>query len=225
MISVEEFLQQQQAQSANGGADITSAEPPFDTDMQEPHADQRFGARHSGKRKSYPRKRRSRHGGFAFVPAQDAQDQQACMEAALRLLDSCSRSTGMMRERLTERGFDEQIVTNVINRLIEIQYLDDASVAQSLLRTCLAKHMGERGARQTLQRKGVDRSAIDQVLQQAREDGAFAQSAWELGEQVARKTEGLERQTRLRRFWSAGARKGHSGADLRPVADELFRDK
>ncbi|WP_152593200.1 regulatory protein RecX [Bifidobacterium gallicum] len=167
-------------------------------------------------------KRRSRHGGFAFVPAADGMDRQACMDTALRLLDASSRSTGAMRERLGERGFEAEVIESVMDRLAELGYMDDAAVGRSLMRSCLHKHMGEQGVRHTLLRKGVARSCVDAVIAQGRDEGLFEQSAWELGQTVAAKTRGMERQARLRRFWSAGARKGHGSADLRRVADELF---
>ena len=82
--------------------------------------------------------------------------------------------------------------------------------------------MGRRGAVMELARKGVDRRLAEQVCGETEQQGVFEDAAWELGRRVARKTRGLDRQVRQRRFWSAGGRKGHSPETLRRVAAELL---
>ena len=52
--------------------------------------------------------------------------------------------------------------------------------------------------------------------------GVLSDAAWEWGGRPAKKTAGLERDARRRRFWSAGGRKGHNPEILRQIAQELF---
>ena len=154
--------------------------------------------------------------------ADDPNDADACREAALRLLDAAPRSSGALRERLLGKGYDEEIVNEVIERLIRVQLIDDRAYAESAVRYCADRMMGRRGAVMELARKGVDRRLAEQVCGEAEQQGVFEDAAWELGRRVARKTRGLDRQVRQRRFWSAGGRKGHSPETLRRVAAELL---
>lgn len=154
--------------------------------------------------------------------ADDPNDADACREAALRLLDAAPRSSGALRERLLGKGYDEEIVNEVIERLIRVQLIDDRAYAESAVRYCAGRMMGRRGAVMELARKGVDRRLAEQVCGEAEQQGVFEDAAWELGRRVARKTRGLDRQVRQRRFWSAGGRKGHSPETLRRVAAELL---
>ncbi|KFI95435.1 regulatory protein RecX [Bifidobacterium stellenboschense] len=157
------------------------------------------------------------------VARDDAADFDACREAALRLLDAAPRSSGALRDRLLGKGYEEDVVDAVIDRLIQVRLLDDRDYAESAMRYCVNRMMGRRGAVAELTRKGVTRSMAEQVAGEAAVDGAFEDAAWELGRKIARKTEGLDRQVRMRRFWSAGGRKGHDAETLRRVAAELFR--
>ena len=161
---------------------------------------------------SKPPGRFSRRGRDAAV-VEDPNDLDACREAALRLLDAAPRASGALRERLLSKGYGEAIVDEVIERLIRVQLIDDRAYAESAVRYCAGRMMGRRGAVLELARKGVDRKLAEQVCGEA---------AWELGRQIARKTHGLDRQVRQRRFWSAGGRKGHSPETLRRVAAELL---
>ncbi|KAA8820369.1 RecX family transcriptional regulator [Bifidobacterium rousetti] len=149
-------------------------------------------------------------------------DADACREAALRLLDAAARSSGTLRGRLLDRGYAADVVDEVIDRLTELHLLDDRDYAESVVRSCAGRMMGRRGTVMELTRKGVDRAMAASVADEAERQGVFEDAAWELGRQVARRTEGLERQVRQRRLWSAGGRKGHDPETLRRVAHELL---
>ena len=153
---------------------------------------------------------------------EESSDLDSCREAALRLLDAAPRSSGALRRRLIDKGYDDTIADEVIERLTRVRLLDDEAYALSAVRYCVGRMMGRRGAVMELMRKGVDRSLAEHVCAQADSDGMFEESAWELGRCVARRTRGLDMQVRKRRFWSAGGRKGHNPETLRAVASELF---
>ncbi|NEG79257.1 RecX family transcriptional regulator [Bifidobacterium avesanii] len=199
----------------------------------------RGGRGGSGDRRTNGRgvKRRSpRRGGFASrggaVAAlagdggddgpDDPRDADACREAALTLLDAAPRSSGALAQRLRDKGYAPDVADAVVARLIEVRLIDDEAYAQSVLRACVGRDLGARGAVQELARKGVDRDLAARAVAEASEHGVFEECAWSLGRQVAAKTAGLERDVRLRRFWAAGGRKGHNPETLRAVARELF---
>ena len=125
----------------------------------------------------------------------------------MRLLDAAPRASGALRERLLSKGYGEAIVDEVIERLIRVQLIDDRAYAESAVRYCAGRMMGRRGTVMELARKGVDRKLAEQVCDEAEQNGIFEDAAWELGRQIARKTHGLDRQVRQRRFGPQAAAK------------------
>ncbi|MEE1296854.1 MAG: regulatory protein RecX [Bifidobacterium sp.] len=165
-----------------------------------------------------------RRGGFGHAMAADPRDAEECKEAALRLLDAADRPTGTLRAKLLERGYADGVVDGVIDRLVELGLVDDEGYAESVVRVCANRMMGERGTVMELVRKGVERPLAARVAAEAAARGVFEDAAWELGRSVAKRTRGLEPKVRKRRFWGAGARKGHDSATLGRVANALFGD-
>lgn len=212
--------------SARFGGSLEEVDSSANADM----ADESLAGRHSARgsdRRTRRRGRRPRAGGFGggsapAAPRADADDADACREAALTLLDAAARSSGALARRLVDKGFDTNVVDQVIDRLTKLGLVDDLAYAQDLLRSCLHRTMGERGVLSEMTRKGLDPGLAAQVVAQASHEGLFVDSAYELGRKVARKTAGLDLKVRKRRFWSAGSRKGHSPGLLNQVAADLF---
>ena len=99
----------------------------------------------------------------------------------MRLLDAADRPSGALRDRLIDKGYDDETVAAVVDRLIEVGLVDDESYAQSAVRYCVGRLMGYRGAVMELARKGVDRPLAERVCDEARMSGVFEDAAWELG--------------------------------------------
>ncbi|MBT1172139.1 RecX family transcriptional regulator [Bifidobacterium sp. MA2] len=224
MISAEEFLRRHPVASPEPGAPrnpaadapgIEVADIPIDASADDAPSDD-GSARSFRRRASGPS--RWRNGAQVEDPA----DVDACRESALHLLDAAARSSGALRDRLLDRGYDADVVERVMLRLEELRLIDDRGYAESVVRSCVSRMMGRRGAAAELSRRGVDRAVAAQVVDEAERAGAFEDAAWELGRSVARRTHGLDRQVRQRRFWSAGGRKGHDPETLRRIARELL---
>lgn len=162
-------------------------------------------------------------GGLATPDAHpEADNVDACREAALTLLDAAARSSEALAQRLARKGFNAPTIEQVVARLTQLGLLDDRRYAQDLLRACLHRTMGERGVLNEMTRKGLTRPLSEEVIAQAAEEGLFVDSAYELGRKVAKRTEGLDLQVRKRRLWSAGSRKGHNPSLLTQVANDLL---
>lgn len=149
-------------------------------------------------------------------------NEDDCKEAALRLLDYAPRSVADMRQRLKEKGYDEEVVEAVIQRLLELRFLDDNQYAKAVIRSCVARMLGARATRMELQRKNVDSTAISSSVAEAQELGMFTEAAWELGRKTAQRTKSLEPLVRRRRFFAAAARKGHDLSIINEVYNALF---
>lgn len=178
--------------------------------------------------KPAPNRDRVRKQRFGFGQGREQRelaepgDVDACRESALRLLDASARSSGALRERLLDKGYEAQVVEQVIETLTRVQLLNDEEYAESVIRSCAARQYGERGTLTQLWRKGVDKQIAQGAVRQASDNGVFEDCAWELGRSVAQKTMGLDPAVRKRRFWSAAGRKGHNPETIRQVCEELF---
>ncbi|BDR54800.1 hypothetical protein KIMH_09110 [Bombiscardovia apis] len=177
------------------------------------------------------RNRQAKQGGFGFrggnsagTGPKDPFDEDACKEAGLTLLDAAARPRQALVERLLAKGYDAAVVERAVDRLEELGLVDDQAYAESYLRYCLSRNLGERGSLMEMTRKGVSQPVAAAVVGQAARSGLFVDSAYSLGRAVAKKTQGLDQQVRKRRFWSAGGRKGHNPALLQEVAAQVFTD-
>ena len=149
-------------------------------------------------------------------------NEDDCKEAALRLLDYAPRSVADMRQRLKEKGYDEEVVEAVIQRLLELRFLDDNQYAKAVIRSCVSRMLGARATRMELKRKNVDSVAISSCVAEAQELGMFTEAAWELGRKTAQRTKNLEPLVRRRRFFASAARKGHDLSIINEVYNALF---
>ena len=94
-----------------------------------------------------------------------ADNEAKAFAAALRYLSLRDRSAEELRRKLGEKGYDEQAVTNTLNRLAKLGYLDDVRFAQSWVRRSLEQRpTGRRKLRNDLLQKGIDRDTVDQIV-------------------------------------------------------------
>lgn len=90
---------------------------------------------------------------------------------ALRFLGIRPRSQVEIERYLTEKGYTEDVIEDVVNRLSERQYLDDEAFARFWLENREQfKPRGERALRYELRQKGVADRIIDTILINLDED-------------------------------------------------------
>ena len=93
----------------------------------------------------------------------DAAEPQAVNERAITLLAYRSRSVAEMYERLKEDGYPLSRISDVVDRLVGIGYLDDTEYAHQFARSKAASGWGFRKVRDGLARKGVSEEIVDSV--------------------------------------------------------------
>ena len=99
------------------------------------------------------------------------------MEAAAAFLAVRSRSVGETRKRLVHLGYRAGVVEQVIERLVEIGYLDDEAFARAWVESRdRARPRGAVALRRELQRKGVPDDVISGVLDERASTAATASS-------------------------------------------------
>ena len=87
--------------------------------------------------------------------AKDDKSYDAALDRALTLLEYRARSAQEMRRALMQREFPEDVADEVVARLRELGYIDDAAYARALVSSTIRKGSGSRRARYALMQRGV----------------------------------------------------------------------
>lgn len=89
------------------------------------------------------------------------------MDAAAAFLSVRPRSVAETRRRLRHLGYRHELVDSVVGRLVAIGYLDDAAFARAWVESRdRARPRGAAALRRELELKGVERSIIQQTLEE-----------------------------------------------------------
>jgi regulatory protein len=96
-------------------------------------------------------------------------DPAVVLEAAARFLEARSRSVAEVRRRLGRAGYRSDLVDGAIVRLTELGMLDDEAFGRAWVESRdRARPRGELALRRELALKGVDRSIVDELLEERR---------------------------------------------------------
>lgn len=164
--------------------------------------------------------------GFAEKEGDTDDEYDACLETALKSLEAAGTSKAGLRRRLERRGrFNPDVIERVITAVEQMGVVDDSLYAESVVRSCVRRQMGQYGALRELVRKGLDRGVAQQAVSQAQEAGQFDQSAQALAQTICERTRGLDFRKRLNRIYSAARRKGHDVSIVRQYADEILAEE
>ena len=95
--------------------------------------------------------------------------RERTMNRAVKLLAAKPRSVAELRERLLEKNWtNDAIVTGVIEKLKEYNYLDDAQYARNVALSKLRqKPQGKRRLQFMMSRKKLDRETVDAAIDEA----------------------------------------------------------
>ena len=96
-------------------------------------------------------------------------DPAVVIEAAARFLEARSRSVAEVRRRLSRAGYNAELIDGAIVRLGELGMLDDEAFGRAWLESRdRARPRGEITLRRELSLKGVDRSIVNELLEERR---------------------------------------------------------
>jgi regulatory protein len=147
-------------------------------------------------------RRRREHPAAARERKAGIDDPEIVLEAAARFLEARSRSVAEVRRRLTRAGYRAALVDGAIERLLQLGILDDRSFAAAWVASRDRAHpRGERALRQELALKWIDRSIVDELLDERRttDEGAAAEPDLAAAERLlARNARTLDRIADLR---------------------------
>lgn len=145
------------------------------------------------------------------------------MEAAAVFLGVRSRSVTETRQRLCHLGYPETLVDGVVERLIEMEYLDDVAFARAWIESRdRARPRGEMALKRELALKGVPRSVVDEVLAERVEGAKGDPDRAAAIALVGRRRAALEREAdpvrRRQKVYSLLARNGFDPETCREVS-------
>ncbi|MFD6448036.1 regulatory protein RecX [Promicromonospora sp. NPDC060204] len=141
-------------------------------------------------------------------------------EVVLRILTAAQKSRRELEQSLARKGYPEDVVVQVLDRFGEVGLVDDATYAETIVRTRHAERgLARRGIAAELRRRGIDEDTAVEALDQLDPDDERAAGARLAGKLVTR-TRGLDRQVRVRRAVGSLARKGYAPG----LAFELVKD-
>lgn len=155
--------------------------------------------------------------GEATASRDDGPDEVAAMEEvrqsaeAVLLRKLRSRSLSISEARGVVRGAqgaDDVLVEEIIDRFIDLGYLDDATFAEQLAMSAVEKRgEGRRAVAETLRKRGIPRDVAEVALAALPDDDA--ERALEFARSKVRGVEGVEYEAALRRLGGQLARRGY----------------
>lgn len=146
------------------------------------------------------------------------------MDAALRFLGARARTVREVERHLDACEYGEIEISETVERLIELNLLNDAAFAEDFIQTRLAtKPVSRARLREQLRMHEVEEDAAERALQ-ALPDDTETDSAGKIAEKYARQYQGLTKEKRdemiLRRLLS----RGYSYEDARAAVVEATRE-
>ena len=134
-------------------------------------------------------------------------ERPLAMTRAFNVLGHRARSTGELRERLARTGYTEATVETVIDRLLELGYLDDEEFARNVVRF-KARRYGPRRIKHDLRRAGID----EEVAREAIDEGFAECSEYETALAAARRRYNIRDDSgaQARRVYGFLIRRGYS---------------
>ena len=142
---------------------------------------------------------------------------EVAKERALGLLSYRPRSQGELRRRLKEKGYTEETITEVLERLTRAGLLNDLEFARYWIENRFQFNpRGVRALRQELWQKGIDDTTIDEALVGYDEDEAAARAT----EKALRRLQRLDPETFRRRLNDYLRRRGFPYPIIRQLVDQ-----
>lgn len=152
----------------------------------------------------------------------DADPYEVARLIVLNRLGAASRTRAELRQTLDRRGVPEDVSERVLDRMTEVDLIDDAAYARAWVTSRQAgRGLARRALKQELHRKGIDpETAGDALALLGDEDEQSA--ARGLVRRKLRSMDGLPRDKQVRRLVGMLARKGYgSGVAYAVVNDAL----
>lgn len=156
------------------------------------------------------------------MATRDREDEKKRIkEKAFRYLAGRAHSVKELQVKLSQKGFPDPLIAEVIHEFKEKKFLDDEEFALSFARSRMVKKpMGGRLLRQELWQKGVSKDLIDKAIRDVYSARSEAELARALAEKRLARYEDLETRRKKKRLNDFLLRRGFDWEIAREVAAE-----
>ena len=146
---------------------------------------------------------------------------EAAYQKATRLIGYRPRTQFEVRQKLLQKGFANDVIDQVLERLTRANLIQDQQYAQMWIENRNEMHpRSQRLMRYELKNKGISEQMIDNALVDSADDSKLAYKA---AEEYSRKLNKLDRELFQKRLSAYLARRGFSFEIARPVIESLVR--
>lgn len=150
----------------------------------------------------------------------DKNDYNKALDYSLRLLTLKDRSEADIRNRLSQKGYDERDINKVVERLFLYGYLNEDKLLANLLKVALnEKNYGRHNIKSFLISKGIRKDLIANL---SIPDDEYIRSAIQLIHKKRKSSKGRDGQDNTKRLFQLLIRKGH---DIETIKKALNSDE
>ncbi len=153
-----------------------------------------------------------------LVKAQILSETNLAFDIALNKLSKSYKTTKEIIKVLKDKGFVDEIIEKVIEKLVNYKYLDDTEYAKRYVAT-YSKSCGKKMLKYKLMQKGISESIIDSVLT---DDLSCEETAYKIAEKYLKNKE-LNKQNILK-CYKYLLSKGFSYDEAKVVVDKFNID-
>ena len=143
-------------------------------------------------------------------------------QSAMRLLSRRPLSEWEVRKKMREKGFEVAAADMVVERLYELNLLDDEAFGRSLIRSLMGRKAAGPGLiRQKCFEKGLSEQVTGELIAEFAGKDDQVEAAMRFAEKKLRGLMRVEPMARKRRLYGALARRGYGGDVVSEVMNRL----
>lgn len=147
---------------------------------------------------------------------------QKALDSALRFLSYRPRSEKEVRQNLARKGFPEPFIDKTIERLRELQFVDDAAFARFWVQNREAySPRSQRALKFELRTKGVAQQILDEAVEDTADEEASAMAA---ARKKLKSLKNLEYNDFRQKLGAYLARRGYDYETITSVVNSLWRE-
>lgn len=102
-----------------------------------------------------------------LLKKEDKRNLNRAREYALRLLEYRERSEQEIKERMARKNYDERLIKSTIKSLKNHNLVNDRRFARMWAESCLRRSYGRWKVQADLNKKGIDREIVEEVLRES----------------------------------------------------------
>jgi len=102
-----------------------------------------------------------------LLKKEDKRNLSRAREYALMLLEYRERSEQEIRERMARKNYDERLIKSTMKSLKNHNLVNDRRFARMWAESCLRRSYGRWKVQADLDKKGIDREIVEQVLRES----------------------------------------------------------